>query len=112
MSELAFGVPQGSVLGPIIFCTYTIPLGAILRSHNMSYHLYADDTQLYCASNAGDSHDIMANIETCVNDIRSSRVQVGDSWTADMTSGIGGSSGKSPAIPLPVKGTAVRFLRP
>jgi hypothetical protein len=71
LSELAFGVPQGSVLGPIIFCTYTIPLGAILRSHNMSYHLYADDTQLYCASNAGDSLDIMTKIEACVNDIRS-----------------------------------------
>ena len=48
LSELAFGVPHGSVLGPIAFCICMIPLGAILRHYKIQYHIYADDTQLYC----------------------------------------------------------------
>ena len=71
LSELVFGVPQGSVLGPMIFCTYTIPLGAILRKHKMQYHMYADDTQLYCASEVDSYADTIASIESCISDIRS-----------------------------------------
>ena len=56
LSELAYGVPQGSVLGPIAFCIYTIPLGAILRHYKIQYHIYADDTQLYFSFDL-DSHD-------------------------------------------------------
>ena len=50
---LKFGVPQGSVLGPVLFTFYTIPLGEICRRHEIFYHLYADDTQLFCTFSVG-----------------------------------------------------------
>ena len=45
--ELKRGVPQGSVLRTILYVLCTAPLTDILRFHELQFHFYAEDSQLY-----------------------------------------------------------------
>ena len=47
IQNLHFGIPQGSVVGPLFFVLYTCCLGAIIRKYDIMYHIYADDVQLH-----------------------------------------------------------------
>ena len=69
--DLNFGVPQGSVLGPMISCMYTKPITDIIAGHGLSPHCYADDTQLYIAiEHSANLHSKLLRMERCVADIR------------------------------------------
>ena len=67
---LLYGVPQGSVLGPLCYTLYTTPLGEIIRNHDMSYHMYADDTQLYLSIEPNNINVLVESIEACIKDVK------------------------------------------
>ena len=69
-ASLVCGVPQGSVLGSMKFCLYLLPLGAILRKHDIGYHIYADGTQLYISFKNKKPLDSLEKLNSCISDIR------------------------------------------
>ena len=60
------GVPQGSVLGPILFTAYTASLGTLLTQHSMKYSFYADDSSVYVSFEPSDLQGAITDVERCI----------------------------------------------
>ena len=69
-SVLEFGVPQGSVLGPVLFLLYTKPISSVTHDHSVTSQSFADDTQLHDACTLDTLQESIHNMQDCISDIK------------------------------------------
>ena len=69
-AELAYVVPQGSVLGPLKLCIYMLPIGSIMRHHDIYFHIHADDTHLYVSFDLSNHNVALDRMNLCISDLR------------------------------------------
>ena len=68
-SKVLYGVPQGSVLGPVLYVLYTADVARIVEALSLGAHLYADDTQLYVHCPPANSFELASRVLRAIDSI-------------------------------------------
>ena len=68
-SPCTLGVPQGSVLGPILFTLFIAPIANVIASHGLSFHQFADDTQLFISVDPKSPNNSLDILNICSVDV-------------------------------------------
>jgi len=69
LTNCTSGVPQGSVLGPILYSIYTSPIAQIAQDYHISLQQYADDTLLYHGLSTSSHQTATSHLQRCLSSL-------------------------------------------
>ena len=70
ITQVEYGVPQGSVLGPLLFVLFTADITSMVEGYGLKAHSYADDLQIYSHVDPSDAQSLVLQISSCVESIQ------------------------------------------
>ena len=79
--QLMYGVPQGSVLGPVLFVMYTTSLSDIIANHSVNHQLFVDDTQLQKSAPLSEVTNLTKELSACTDDIKTWMAKISPNLT-------------------------------